>query len=86
MKIKLTKEQFDYLNTNLLLQDFDALLSVNDQFLYLKIDISNVDFFRDWASDQLQKVGFDINYDLTNEGKLLEDFIDKLCIDETNTI
>ncbi len=37
-----------------------------------------MDELRDWASNKLQVVGFDMNYSLTEEGKILESLIDKL--------
>lgn len=39
------------------------------------------DEIRDWASDELQRKGFDINYELTPEGKMLEELIDLFYVE-----
>jgi hypothetical protein len=39
-----------------------------------------VDALRDACSEALQRIGFDVSYDLTAEGRVLEDLIDKLFI------
>lgn len=39
-----------------------------------------VDALRDACSEALQRIGFDVSYDLTAEGRVLQDLIDKLFI------
>jgi len=42
------------------------------------LDVENdvADEIRDWALERQNKVGFEINYQLTSEGQLLQEFID----------
>lgn len=46
----------------------------------LNISEDQADEIRDLCGEQLQLVGFDEKYDLTLEGKLLEDLVDKFHI------
>lgn len=39
-----------------------------------------VEALRDACSNALQRIGFDVSYDLTAEGRVLEDLIDKLFV------
>jgi hypothetical protein len=45
------------------------------------VDEDIADEIRDWASEELQKKGFDIDYELTPEGKILEELIDAFYIE-----
>jgi hypothetical protein len=77
MKIKLTKEQFEYLKYNLpetLTSLTNKVKDFNLSLTLLEVDNSVVD--EDWAGERLQKVGFDGDYSLTKEGKILEELID----------
>ncbi|WP_138480570.1 hypothetical protein [Dyadobacter bucti] len=81
MIIKLNKNQFDYLIYSLseeqnLLRLKLKKVSQENQFVFIEIDEETSDEIRDWASDELQRRGFDINYELTPDGKILEDLID----------
>ena len=81
MIVKLNKKQFDYLNDGLSQKEILKLKvkheSKENQFVFIEIDDDTVDKIRDWASDQLQRKGFDSNYELTPEGELLENLIDE---------
>ena len=46
----------------------------------LKFSEDQADELRDLCGEQLQVVGFDQNYELTKEGKILESLIDKFFI------
>ncbi len=81
MIIKLNKNQFDYLSYSLseeqnLLRLKLKKVSQENHFVFIEIDEETSDEIRDWASDELQRRGFDINYELTPDGKILEDLID----------
>lgn len=77
MRIKFSKNELDLLK-NTFLKDKSNL-----EFIIIEreaIDIVDdfVDEIRDWALEQQQIIGFDENYELTKEGKILENIIDKL--------
>ena len=81
MIVKLKKDQFEYLSYCLseeqeLLRFKLKEVSQENQFVHIEIDEKTADEIRDWASDELQRKGFDINYELTPEGKILEELID----------
>jgi hypothetical protein len=78
MIIKLNKNQFVYLNDRFSEQEALRLKEARNetQFIILEIDEETADKIRDWASDELQRKGFDKNYELTSEGKMLEELID----------
>lgn len=85
MKVKLNKIQFDYLDYNLS-QSRKALrlklqVEKKGQFIFIEVDENTADEINDWAEVELQKRGFDINYDLTKEGKILEKSIDAFYIE-----
>jgi hypothetical protein len=84
MIVKLNKEQLDYLNDSLFgKRDASGLnFQINEKkgSILIEIDESMADKIRDWAGDALQKKGFDINYELTREGKLLESLIDAFYV------
>ena len=46
----------------------------------VKLSEEQADQLRDFCTDRLDEVGFDKNYEPTNEGKRLESLIDKLFI------
>ena len=80
MIVKLNKIQFDYLNDSLI-DELDTLRSKMQirnyyRFIIIEIDEDTADEIRDKALDQQQISGFDIKYELTDEGKILEGLID----------
>jgi hypothetical protein len=81
MIVKLKKNQFDYLSYSLseeheLLKSKLKLTRKENHLVIIEVDEDTADELRDWASDELQRKGFDINYELTLEGKILESLID----------
>jgi len=84
MKVELSRKQFEYLKLNLSKEKIHLAKYLNNNlvddkaFVEIPDDIS--DEIRDWAGEKLQKVGFDINYDLTEEGVILEELIDLFYI------
>lgn len=80
MKLKIPIEKFNYLKSNLRLEGNDLLKNVTisniGNFYFLELTEMLADKIRDWATEKLQKVGFDKEYNLTSEGQILEDLID----------
>lgn len=86
MIVKLNKNQFDYLNYSLSVEQELLRLKLKEvsqenQFVLIEIDEGTADEIHDWASDELQRKGFDINYELTPEGKILEELIDLFYVE-----
>jgi|GEM_PF-608734 len=83
--IRLSRQEIDYLiNANFLgpLQ-IDAIRdaeSPDDASAVLRLSRDSAEEFREAFTNQLAKVGFDENYDLTAEGRILEDLIDRFYI------
>lgn len=87
MIVKLTKPQFKYLNDNFNNEEQRSLLlkSRSEErgiYIFLEVDRVAADEIRDWAETELQKRGFDINYELTQEGEILENFVDLFFADK----
>lgn len=88
MEIKLKKNTKSYLLDTLQREKEDLFLQLKlnekdilDSAEYtVKIGEDLADVIRDWAMDKQQIVGFDKDYDLTNEGKKLQEIIDKFYI------
>jgi len=77
MKIKLSKIEFDYLlkhqkiSSDMIIKESDVIVDFEEDYL---IDL------HDWVNDQLQLRGFDENYELNDEGKILDNLIDILNV------
>ncbi|MDR3322639.1 MAG: hypothetical protein LBS89_00335 [Zoogloeaceae bacterium] len=69
----------DFLLPNLLECLQHAVQGQSDTAVALKLSSAVAEEFRDVFTDQLAKVGFDKAYEPTEEGKLLEDLIDRFC-------
>ncbi|MPT35427.1 MAG: hypothetical protein E2604_10145 [Flavobacterium sp.] len=85
MIIKLSKNQFDYLGYSLSEEQEVLTLKLKEirkenQSVIIEVDEATADEIRDWASEKLQEKGFDENYELTPEGKILEELIDVFYI------
>lgn len=80
--VKLKNEEFNYLNTASFLDEKWRKLLSNahnkNGKTYIEISDDNADDLRDQLGEQLQKAGFDLNYNLTKEGVILESLIDLL--------
>ncbi|MCE7060111.1 hypothetical protein [Dyadobacter sp. CY343] len=81
MKVKLGKNHISYLINNLYQEQEsfkNILIQISDEIpsVIFEVDDDSADAIRDWAGEQLQKIGFDINYELNYEGKILEELID----------
>ena len=73
MKVKLKKEELEYLKSTFFFDSVDDLGNT-----YIDLSENYIDEIRDWASERQQMIGFDEDYNLNDEGKLLESIIDKL--------
>lgn len=84
MIVKLNKNQFDYLDYGLSEKQEVLRLKLQvqkkGQSVIVEVDENTADEIRDWASEELQRKGFDINYELTHEGRILEELIDVFYI------
>jgi len=84
-KIKLTNSEYDYLLKSAFLSNYlkdklqkSAYPSNNETYLELGEEI--IDFIRDECGEHLQIIGFDKDYNITKEGKLLESLVDKFYL------
>ncbi len=87
MIIKITQSQKEYIVNNLLeskklLSIFDNSSRGNDVY-YIDITEDEADKIRDLCCDKLDEVGFDEKYELTDEGRILEELIDVFYIKQT---
>ena len=84
MIIKLNRDQMDYLNDNLFENREDLILKLKinkvGNCFWIELDNVTSNEIRDWANLQLQYRGFDANYELTEEGEILDKLIDTLFI------
>jgi hypothetical protein len=81
MIIKLTEEQYKYLFEEIIYKIRKQIQSTKrGKFYYIQVSENVFDAINEWAKDELQKKGFDINYDLTFEGKVLEGIIDSFLL------
>ena len=82
LKIELNRNEYGYLcQASFLGEKYRKLLfssKQNGDKYSLKISEDQVDEMRDLCGEQLQIVGFDEKYELTQEGKILESLVDKL--------
>ncbi len=80
MNIKLTVKQFDCIK-NILAEDIGSFgIKLNfkkkDKYIFLEIENDKVDQIRDLAMEKQVEIGFDMNYELTSDGKILDEIID----------
>lgn len=54
----------------------------SEEQINLELNINTAEEFREKFTLELTRVGFDDNYQLTTEGKLLEDLIDRFFISD----
>lgn len=78
MKIKLSLDELVYLRLTLLQDKEEFRVIFKNETTDIWVDENIADQISDWASEKLQVVGFDENYNLTEEGIILEGIIDRL--------
>ncbi len=84
MIVKLKKNLFDYLDYNLS-EEQEVLrlkfqVKKEGQSIFIEVDNGAADEVRDWAMNKQIQIGFDVNYELNSEGKILEELIDAFYI------
>ncbi|MBL7915573.1 MAG: hypothetical protein JNL49_11065 [Bacteroidia bacterium] len=84
MKVKLTITHFVYLDYSLSEQEESLKSSLQikkeNQFVFIELEEEIADKLRDWAMAKQVQVGFDENYELNPEGKILEELVDAFYI------
>jgi len=82
MKIQLTENEFNYfLSQNFFPEKYKGFLKNNiDVNFKLTITEDDADEIREICMDYLPVYGFDSNYELNEQGKILEKLIDKFFI------
>ena len=58
-------------------QIIDAAQAVGDDRYTVRVSHDVAEQFRSAFTDRLAKIGFDVNYDPTSEGRMLEELIDR---------
>jgi len=85
MIVKLNKNQFDYLSYSFSEEQNKLILKqtrIENNFIFIDISYDEVIYIRDWAMDKQIQIGFDMDYELTSEGKILEEIIDLFYTDK----
>jgi hypothetical protein len=80
--VRLSAKELSYLrNSRFLPEDLVEVLnttqSISDETNALHLSNDDAEEFRSALTDHLAKVGFGIDYEPTDEGKILEDLIDR---------
>ncbi|MCX6989873.1 MAG: hypothetical protein NTX49_02230 [Chlamydiae bacterium] len=85
MKIELNRNEYNYLSHASFLKDkYRKLLfssQQHDDLYSLQILKDQAEEIRDLCGEQLQIIGFDRNYELTTEGKIIESLVDKFFVE-----
>lgn len=76
MYIKLTYQEFEYLVANCKLIKEVHIYFRNKKFIKISSDVKIANSIREWALDELEIKGFDKNYELNSEGKILQALVD----------
>lgn len=85
MIFKFSKEQLSFLTQTLSKENSVLYNYINytrelGNFIELEMDEDIASELRDWAGEKLQEIGFDEDYKLNKEGKILEDLVDVLYV------
>jgi hypothetical protein len=79
MRIKLNSKQYEFLKQNLSVERADLFKYFNNSgSLIFEIDGDTAIKIRDWVGERLQTDGFDSNYELNENGAILEQLEDLL--------
>ncbi|MDH5741116.1 MAG: hypothetical protein OEY77_12395 [Nitrospira sp.] len=92
MKTRLTKEEFDYAVSapfiperlrNELINGVQNRVQNRGRMERMVVEVTedSADIIRSLCEDQLNLVGFDIDYSLNSQGKILDSLIDKFFTD-----
>lgn len=78
--IRITPTQLEYLKRScfldISLNQVIQRIQTKGGKISFRIPHSTAEEFRNAVTERLAEVGFDLNYELTNEGKILEELID----------
>ncbi len=79
MTVKLNTKQYNFLKEHLSVErsDLFKFFEKNDS-LRFEVNEDIAEELSDWAGEKLQREGFDINYQLNEKGKILEELEDLL--------
>ena len=81
MKVKLSNQAWAYLKDNNQIElSKMSIISNKSHFYLLILDENSADEIREWALEKKVRVGFDEKYNLNEEGKILENVIDKFFV------
>lgn len=85
MKLRLNNKLFEYLSYNWFKKHdcscFEQLCKNRTaNFVVIELEEDTVNLIYDWANEQLCLKGFDNNYELNTEGKILEEISDLFLI------
>ena len=77
MIVKFSKKEIDFLKNSFWREkeSFKSIIIENES-MELNNDLANE--IRDWAGEKQQIIGYDEDYQLTEDGEILESIIDKL--------
>ncbi len=80
MQLIVSKTQYEYLLDHFSKENMAIWQLIEFQFedkrVLLIIDEDQADDIQDWASERLLVVGFDMDYNLNPEGRILEEIMD----------
>lgn len=80
MQLTISKTQYEYLLEHFSKENMTIWQHVEfqhgDKGVVLTIEADLADDIQDWASERLLIVGFDLDYKLNDEGRILEELID----------
>jgi hypothetical protein len=82
VRVIIFRHELPVLTSSAFIDDATKKLFISDDFcdlnrLEIEISIQAAEYISDGLTNQLAVVGFDDDYDLTDEGKILEDLIDR---------
>ncbi len=78
MKIKISRNNYNYLIGFLIKEKQDGFVNFlisnnsNHKYVYINLDEHHADEIRDWIGEKLQQIGFDNDYNLNQDGEILQ--------------
>lgn len=79
MIIKFSKEEILFLKNSFLKENKHLEFFIQEKNL-VELNDDLINEIRDWAGERQQIIGFNEDYELTQDGKILESLIDKLYL------
>lgn len=83
--IRLSRDEVEYLRQASFLPSYleeivRSAEPASERSFFLRVSRDAAEGFRSAFTDRLAKVGFGVDYELTDEGRLLEDLIDRFYV------